>query len=165
MTTEKQTPEPTKQAKGSDMKSSLKQLEDTLSLYFGKKAPQIPDNIKDLIVKFTPWLILLLLIMALPAILFALGLGAIAAPFAFLGGVHAGVSFGFGMLITIISVVLELMALPGLFKTQAKSWRLLYYSVLVGFVGSIFSYNILGGTISVAISLWVLFQIKDKYTN
>ena len=161
MTTEKQAPKATKQDAG----SSLKQLEDTLYLYFGKKAPQIPDNIKDLIVKLTPWLIILLLIMALPAILFALGLGALAAPFAFLGGVHTGMTFGLGMLVTTISVVLELIALPGLFKTQIKSWRLLYYSTLVGFLASILSYNIIGGTISAAIGLWVLFQIKDKYTN
>jgi len=49
-------------------------LEDTLDLYFGQKAPPMPANVKELLVRFAPWVTLVLLLITLPAVLIALGL-------------------------------------------------------------------------------------------
>ena len=65
-----------------------------LDFYLVKKAPfQIPDGAKEWIVKFGPWITVVLLILTLPILLFALGIGAIFMP---VGGV--GYATGFGVL-------------------------------------------------------------------
>ena len=50
-------------------------------------------NIKEILVKIAPWVTLVLLIMTLPLVLLALGLGALVAPFAFLLGPGYGFSY------------------------------------------------------------------------
>ena len=53
-----------------------------LDFYLVKKAPfQIPDGAREWIVKFGPWITVVLLILTLPILLFALGLGAFFMPF------------------------------------------------------------------------------------
>ena len=48
-----------------------------LDFYLVKKAPfQIPDTAKEWIVQFGPWITVVLLILTLPILLFALGIGA-----------------------------------------------------------------------------------------
>ena len=57
------------------------------------------------------------------------------------------------------------MALPGLFARKMSGWTLLFYEQLVGFVGSILSGSIIGGIIGTLIGLYILFQVRTKYTN
>ena len=69
-----------------------KDLVGFLDFYLVKQAPfQIPDGGREWIVKFGPWITVVLLILTLPILLFALGLGVIFIPF---GGV--GYASGFG---------------------------------------------------------------------
>tara|TARA_Y100000310_G_C20394111_1_gene674228 strand:+ start:312 stop:746 length:435 start_codon:yes stop_codon:yes gene_type:complete len=98
----------------------LKQLEKVLDLYLGQKAPALPENIKEMIVSIAPWLILITVVFASPLILGALGLGAILAPLSFLGGVRQGVSFNIFLLLIAAGLVLEVMAIPGLFKKNCQ---------------------------------------------
>ena len=71
-----------------------------LDFYLVKKAPfQIPDGGREWIVKFGPWITVVLLILTLPILLFALGLGAIFIPF---GGI--GYASGFGVLTLFVIV-------------------------------------------------------------
>ncbi|MFN4212499.1 MAG: hypothetical protein ACK4FL_00870, partial [Microgenomates group bacterium] len=81
--------------KNTDLKSALGQLEETLELYFVKKAPfSLPEGVKELIVTFGPYLVVLGIILGVPAVLAALGLGALVSPFtAFLGPSYM-VSYG-----------------------------------------------------------------------
>src|SRR5688572_3390229 len=66
-----------------------------LDFYLVKKAPfQIPDAGRELIVKFGPWITVVLLILLLPVLLFALGLGAFFIPFSGAAGVGYAGSFG-----------------------------------------------------------------------
>ncbi len=141
----------------------LQQLDALLDQYLVKKAPALPDNVKEAIVKYGPYVVLVLMLLALPGILFALGLGAVAAPFAYLGGVRAGVTFSFGVIIALISLVVEAIALPGLFKRTASAWRLVYYSTLIGAVGNLVSFNLGSLIIGTLLSLYILFQIKSYY--
>ena len=76
-----------------------------LDFYLVKKAPfQIPDAGRELIVRFGPWITVVLLILLLPTLLFVLGLGAVLIPFTGAGGVGHAASFG---LVTIFVIVVS----------------------------------------------------------
>jgi hypothetical protein len=148
---------------GADLKSALSQLEDTLKVYLVDKAPSLPEAAKEVIVKYGPWITLILLVISLPAILFAFGLGAVVAPFAFLGGLQAGVNFGFGMIFSAAILVIEAFAISGLFKRKLGAWRLMLYATLLGGVQALISFNLGGLIIGTGLSLYILFQIKSYY--
>ncbi len=132
--------------------------------YLVQKAPfQIPDKGKEAIVKFMPWIIVVLMVLALPVILSLLGLSAILTPFAMLGGYAYGVNNVIFGVITLVSLVLEIMALPGLFAQQERGWRLLFYSTLVSLLAGIAGGTPINALIFTVISFYILFQIKEKY--
>jgi hypothetical protein len=147
----------------SNSSQPLQQLDEQLELYLVKKAPALPANIKELIVQFAPWITLIIMVVALPAILFVLGLGAIVAPFAFMGGFSSGASNIIAVVVLAITVVLELMSLPGLFNRKMAGWKYAYYAALVGIVADLVSFNIIGGIIGGIIRLYFLYQIKSYY--
>ncbi|MDO8496990.1 MAG: chromate transporter [bacterium] len=150
-------------AKGSDFKSIMSQLDATLEEYLVKKAPAIPANIREIIVKIAPWLTLLGVIMSIPAILAVLGLGAMMAPLAFLGGMGAGAAFSISIVFVAITIILEALAIPGLFSRSRKGWDLLFYSALVSAVSSIVTFNIGGLIIGTLLTLYIMYQIKGYY--
>ena len=71
-------------------KGILNQIEDFFySLY--KKVPfHFPANIREIIVKFGPIILLIALLLSIPAILTILGIGAVFAPYAGMFGMRAG---------------------------------------------------------------------------
>jgi len=150
------------------LKQGLGQLEDTLEVYLVKKAPfSIPENWKELIVQFAPYLTILGIVVSVPAVLAVLGLGALVSPFsAFLGPSYA-FSYGFNYLLSMIVlgvvIVLEAMAVPGLFKRQEKAWRLLFYSSLVSVLSGILGRDLIGTIIGALLSWYILFQVKEYY--
>ncbi len=141
----------------------MAKLEDTLELYLLKKAPSLPEGIKEAIVKFGPWIVLILLIMTLPVILAVFGLGALILPFSVVGGAGFGLTYLLSLGLTIVMLVLEAMAIPGLFKRQMKAWKLLYYATLVGAVQNVVSFNLGGLIIGTLLGLYILFQISSYY--
>jgi len=149
----------------SNQNISLAALTDKLDFYFGQKAPAMPENIKEFIVKYSPYLIIVALVFALPALLLAFGLTTVAMPFAYVNGFHSGFTFSITALISLIALVLEVMALPGLFKRTKKSWTFLYYSSLVTILGYLLSFNLGSLIIGGAICLYILFQIRSYYKN
>ncbi|KKQ01668.1 MAG: hypothetical protein US11_C0005G0024 [Candidatus Roizmanbacteria bacterium GW2011_GWA2_36_23] len=148
--------------KGTDFKSALGQLENTLEEYLVNKVPAIPDEWRELIVKLAPWFSLILMIIALPAILAVFGLGAIVMPFSFIGGVQFGVNYIITLAFSVVLIILEALAIPGLFKRQEKAWKLLYYATLLGGLQNIVTMQI-GGLIGTLVSLYLLFQVKGYY--
>lgn len=145
-----------------DLGKSVSQLETTLDLYLVQKAPALPVGIKESLVKYGPYVDLIMILMSAPLVLAVLGLGAVLAPFSVFGGVRSVFSFSFSYIFLIAMVALQVMALPGLFKRSASAWKLLYYSALVDIIYTVFSFN-LGSLISIAITLYFLFQIKSYY--
>lgn len=141
----------------------MDKLNETLELYLVKKAPALPPGAKEVIVKFGPWITLVLLILALPAVLVLFGLGTFLAPFAYLGGVGLGTSYTVSLVILAVSLVLEALAIPGLFNRTKQGWNFIYYSTLVSFVSSIMGANPIGAIVSVLIGLYILFQIRSYY--
>lgn len=146
-----------------DWNATLAKLDTLLTLYLVKKAPSLPDNIKELIVKYGPYLSLIMVVLTLPAIAFAFGLSSLFAPFAYLGGVRYGSTFGIGTLFSIAFIVLNLIALPGLFKRKLASWNFLFYATLVNAVYQLLSLSLGNLIIGTAISLYILYQVKSYY--
>ncbi|PIQ78475.1 chromate transporter [Candidatus Peregrinibacteria bacterium CG11_big_fil_rev_8_21_14_0_20_46_8] len=144
----------------------LQQLEHVLDEYLIHKAPfQLPGGLKQFIVKVAPWLNLLFIITLLPVVLFALGLGAILSPFLLFGDAayHAGAGL-FTLIFAAGSIVLQAIAVPGLFKRNAQGWNFLYYATLLMAVADIVYFSITG-LIGVLISLYILFQVKSLYAG
>src|SRR5688572_30070248 len=123
--------------------SVLAQLETELNkLFVNKKVPALPENIKELIVKLSPWFATISMLVLLPVILAALGISAVALPFTYLGGLQMGFSYTIGLVFTFGMIVLELMAIPGLFKRQESAWRLMFYATLLSLLQHLLNMNI-----------------------
>lgn len=140
-----------------------KDLVGFLDFYLVQKAPfQIPAEIKELLVKFGPWIALVLLVLSLPGLLLVLGIGTAFMPF---GGVGYAAGFTYLTVLLLVQLVLLVMALPGLFKRKMSAWKLMLWSQLVGIVLSLLSGSILGAIIGGLIGLYILFQIRSLYVN
>lgn len=152
----------TKQSSG-----PLHQLDQLFEEYLVNKAPALPQNIKEAIVKFGPWVTLVMLILSIPAVLALFGVGAMMAPYAKMGGYGMGMAYGSmymaSMVILTVSLVIEAFAIPELFKRSIKGWRLMYYASLIGFVSNLAGGNIVGAVIGGLIGFYILFQIKQLY--
>jgi len=153
-----------------DIKSALAQFEAFLDEYMVKKAPfAIPAGGKEFIVKIAPYLVIIGAILLLPAIFAAIGLSAFVAPFAMMGAYGYGHVWGFrviiSLIVSVIALILEIIAVPGLFKLTRNGWNMVFYASIVSFVGSILSLNIIGGIIGAIIGWYILFQVKDMYKN
>lgn len=149
--------------KNTDFKSALSQLENILDEYLVKKAPEMPKAWKEIIVQFGPWITLIMLILAAPALLALLGIGALLTPFSFVGGVGAGFSYIVNIVFSIVVIVLEAMAIPGLFARSRKGWDLMFYAILLSGVQSLLTGNIFGLIVGTLLSLYILFQVKSYY--
>jgi hypothetical protein len=141
-----------------DITSMLGKLEDTLAEYLIDKAPALPKNIKDILVAIIPWFTLIGVILSVPLLLAALGLSAFVLPFAYTS-MHQNI---FGLLLLLVTVVLEAMAIPGLMKKQRQGWVWLFYADLVGIISTVLSLSI-GGIIGTIIAFYILFQVREYY--
>lgn len=146
-------------------KNILVQIEEKLDLYFGKKAPVMPENIKELIVKYSPYIAIVVLVFSLPALLFAFGLTSVAMPFAYMNGVRSGFSFSITSLITLAALVFQVIAIPGLLKRTKQSWKYMFYASLISLLSSLLNLDLGSLIIGGAISFYILFQIKSYYKN
>jgi hypothetical protein len=149
--------------KNNDWKSYFVKLEDFLNLYFGQKAPNLPGNVKEIIVKYGPYISLVLIVLSLPVILMAFGFTGILLPFSYFSGIRSGLSLSIGTLLSLAVIVLEVMALPGLFKRQLSAWHLMYYGSLVSALQALLAVNLGNLIIGAVISFYFLFQIKSLY--
>jgi len=155
-------------SKGTDFKSLMGQLEDNLDDYLGKKAPQIPAQWKELLVKVAPYLAIVGVVLGIPAVLALFGLGAFVVPLGTLGGIASGRPFmGVGYIVSIVflavMIVLEALSISPLFKRSKTGWNYMYYATLLGAIQNLISLNIGGLIIGTLLSLYVLFQVKSYY--
>jgi len=138
-----------------------KDLVGFLDFYLVKKAPiQLPDNAKEWIVQYGPWITLVILVLTLPLLLAVLGIGTVLMPFA---GVGYATGFGFVAIGLIIEIGLTVMALPGLFARKLSGWTLLFYARLVSLVANVLSGAVVSALLVALISLYVLFQVRPLY--
>lgn len=156
--------------------AATNQLEAMLDEYMVKKAPfALPKEVKEFIVKVSPYLIIIFAVMGLPVILAAIGLTAVLTPFSMMGGYgYYGYGYGYGwgfativsLAVAVITVVMEIIAVPGLFKRTKGAWKLLFYASIVSLIGGILAvHGIVGSIIGAIIGWYILFQVKDMYKN
>ncbi len=149
-----------------EMLGLIAQLEALLDEYMVKKAPfHLPLGLKEFLAKIAPYLIIIGLVFAVPALLAAFGLSAMFAPMAMMGGYKIGMLAWVGIIFSIGAMLLEAFAIPGLFKRTHKAWRLVFYATLISLVGSLVSLNLVGGIIGAIIGWYILFQMKELYKN
>lgn len=139
----------------------LKQVESFLEGFF-TKAPSLPKGLKEFIVKFGPWLMIVGLIFALPAMIAALGLTAFFAPIAYLGKSRMS-TFGVDVVISTVALALNAVALPGLFKRAMSGWRLLFYSSLLMAFGNLITFDLSSLVVGSLVGWYILFQVKSYY--
>lgn len=138
-----------------------KDLMGFLDFYLVKKAPfQIPDNAKEWLVQYGPWITVVLMVLMLPAVLFVLGVGTALVPF---GGVGYATGFGYLAIGLIVELGLTAASLPGLFARRMAGWKLLFYARAVGLVASLLAGNIVSALVGGLISFYILFQVRPLY--
>jgi hypothetical protein len=131
-----------------------------LDYYLVQKAPfQLPDRAKEAIVRYGPWIAIVLLLISLPLILMAFGLGAALLPFAPYG--YSG--FGFTAVVVLVELVLDIAALPGLFARKMSGWRLIFYARILAIAHSLLMGAIASAILGGIISLYILFQVRPLY--
>lgn len=155
----------TKTNPSTDLKGLMAKVDAFLTEYLTKKAPSLPENAKEAIVKYSPYIALVFLVLALPALLAILGISAFLSPMAYLGGVGNGLSFSIAGLVLLASLVVEAIAIPGLFSRKKSAWNLMYYSTLVNAVYQLLQFNLGSLIIGTGISLYILFQVRSFYKN
>lgn len=141
------------------MTTQLKSLEAQLAPLFTTKAPfQLPEVWREGLVKYSPWIMLIFV----PLSLLAIGVGTIASIFSMF-------SFNFfgalALLLSIISMVLDLIAIKPLFDRKRVGWDLVFYAWLVSLLSSLVSLSIFGLVLGFFIGGFFLFQVRDKYVN
>jgi hypothetical protein len=123
-----------------------------------KKAPHLPANFREVLVKIAPYLALLFGILGVVAGLGVLGMS----PVALFGGIQTSVFVMITGVLTIVSSVLLLMAYPKLLKHQHKGWTYLFWSEAVNAVAALMTLS-LGSVVVILIGFYILFEIKNHY--
>lgn len=142
----------------------INSLVNSIEPYFTTKSPfQLPKNIREFLVKYIPWINVVILVILAPGILLALGIGTAALPFSGMAGVDSATGLTITLLALVIQVVLMIAALPGLFNRKISGWNLSFYAVLFNLAYSLLSFQILSGILGAVIGAYILFQIKSYY--
>ena len=136
-------------------------FEQELAPIFTEKAPfQLPDDIREIIVKIIPYLIILQIVFF---VLSMLGGGLV-----ILAAFSANLLYSISALISLAGAIIGMLALPGSFKRTRESWVKMYQAQLLFVLASLVTLTVSGfisGLISLAIGLFLLFQIRPKYVN
>ncbi len=152
-----------------DLKGSFNKIEALCDEYLVKKAPYtLPTNVKEILVKLSPYFAIIGVVFGIPSILALFGLGTFLVPMGTIGGLVSGRPFlGFGYIlatvILAVNIVIEAIAIPGLFSRSKKAWRLMYYASLINIVHELITFNLGGMIIGGLISLYFIFQVKEYY--
>lgn len=162
----------------------LAPLEKKLDNLLGKNAPvQIPTKGREAIVKYSPWIGLVIGVLGLMA---ALGLWSAAhrvdklvdyanSLTAAYGGTvtthHLGLSFWLSLVFLVLTSVVAIIAFPPLKARKKTGWNLLFYSSILNFLYGVAQAVYYGGGIGSLVSsllgtligFYILFQIRSYY--
>ncbi len=133
-----------------------------LDVWFGQKAPKLPEKGKAFLVKVAPWLAIISIVFTAPAILTLMG---ISAPWGRFGVYGYGYAAGWWWIFPAAVIVLDILALPGLFKRTKSGWLFSFYAVLVSGLSSLFMGAIGSLIITLVIGFYILFQIRPFYSG
>ncbi len=143
-------------------------LIEQLNVYFGQKAPALPIGVKEFLVKAAPYLVIIGLIFS--------GLGLLSlVPFLMGTAGLVGMMGGYyplynslpmawlALLFSAAVIILEIMALPGLFKRSMTGWTYVFYAQLVSLVSMLISMNLVSLIIGGLLGFYFLFQLRSYY--
>ncbi len=138
-----------------------------LDKIFGKKAPALPQNGRELIAQILPWLAVVAVIFMVPSLLLAVGLSALLAPFSIIFASFSTSPSYFGLFVSavfsILNIILLCLAIPGLFKRTKTAWNYVFVSQLLAVIQNILMFSIIGLIIGCGLGLYILFQIRPLY--
>ena len=144
----------------------MKDLENILEKYFLTKAPKMPKDIQTLIVQYGPYILVLGVVMGAVSLLSMFGITAsIMNPLrGYWGpGSSLGAWYQLYMAFTVIVLVLQALALPGLFQKSMTGWKYVWYAALVSLVQYVVTMNIAGIIIGSGLTFYILYQIRNHY--
>lgn len=166
--------------------AAMQDVENKLDELFVKKAPALPNGVKEWIVKYLPWINLVLGVFSLYSVYviwhwahYANNLidyaNQISAAY---GGTQIStnrlsVGIWLGLIVLAIEAILYIVAFPATRARKKSGWDLLFYALIVNVVYGIVmvftSYggfgSLLGSLIGTLIGLYFLFQIRAKYLH
>src|SRR3989338_3246606 len=103
--------------------SNMNTLIEWLDIHLGQKAPRLPVSVKEFLVKIAPYAAIISVIFVGLGLLSVLVGGSLA--FGLLSGIgaarYAG-DLGFSVIFLIVGAVLQIMAIPGLFRRTPNGW-------------------------------------------
>jgi hypothetical protein len=137
-------------------------LEKELEPIFLGKFPEFPEEVKEFLVRYGPYLMLVATLLGLMGLLTMLGFGSAVSGLIVATGSGSPI-FWIGVVLSGLVLVLYLLAFSPLKARKLAGWRLLYYALLLNLLGSLIQFQILSLLIGGAIGFWVLFQIRAKY--
>lgn len=140
-------------------------LIDTMEEFF-KKAPAIPANGREGLVKVTPWIALIFGVLGILGGVAGLGILTVFSPLAVFGGARGVSTYGTGFISAIIGLVASvflLAAYPGTKARKLNGWNMLFWSEVISLVSTFIAGGIVSGIIWGLISFYLLFQIKSYY--
>lgn len=134
-------------------------------IFVGMAPIQLPKPLKEWIVKYGPWVILLVLGIFLPVILGALGISAIILPFSTSISPKISAGLSVQLIFYIVELGLLIAALPGLFARKMQGWKLVLFAVLANFVIDLFDLHVINALVTVIVGLYVAFQVRSYYKD
>ncbi|TLV01103.1 hypothetical protein [Dyadobacter luticola] len=137
-------------------------LEKELEPIFLQKFPPFPEKLKEFLVQYGPYFILILSVIIIFGLLLALGISGAALG---LGAVAPGIGFNFyiSIVLGIITLIMYLMAFPRLRARKRSGWNLLYYALLIGLFSNLVQLMLFTAIFAGIVGFWILFQIREKY--
>ena len=153
------------------LQKNLTLVEERLAPYFLGKVPQLPSDIRKILGSLTPWFAVISVVLGIINLLVMLGVGTVFSPVIMLGGMMRP-GLGVMSLIYLLSfvyilpsVILQGLAINPLFAGKKIGWRYLFYTSIWQVLVSVVSLNILGAIVGGAISLYLLFQVREYFTK
>jgi hypothetical protein len=141
--------------------SALASLEANLDNYLVKRAPQIPEGGREFIVNFGPWIAVVIVLIAIPAIL---------AVVSSIREVGIPMSYWVVKAILLVQAVILAFAIPKLIRRERRGWELLFYYQLLAVVTSLISWlphfdllNLFWSFVGDLIGFYIIFQIRSHY--
>ena len=148
----------------------MENLEKFFEDIFTKKVSyKIPTGGKEWLVTWAPWLVIISVVLSIYSIIQMLSVGAIMGKAGFLFGVSAIPRYYLYLAVFAVQTLVIAASFPGLKSRHKSGWRMLYYATLISLIQGVLSSQNMGGVvwsvIGSAIGLYILFQIKDRYTE
>jgi uncharacterized BrkB/YihY/UPF0761 family membrane protein len=145
-------------------------LDKKLQEFFVTKAPfDLPNGLKEFMVTVFPYFNALSVALTAMSLLAWVGLSSIFGPVMKMANVNLNMNInGIGapiLVLQVVSLVLSILAFGGLFKRHQKAWKYKVWQALIGALMSAIMLNVYSLLIGGLVSLYLLYQIKSKYTN